>query len=502
MTPDQQPSALIQAVMDGNAVALRQQLKQAPQWLNQPVREGLLLLHIAASYGKITAIATLLDLGADINFADPDGQTALHYAATPQVADQLLLAGASVEVRDAQFERTPLHTTTDYEVAAVFVAAGLDVNVRDRYGRTPLHIAAADGNKALVQFLLDAQADFTLRDKQGKTPLHLAASYHHNDIVEQLRQRGAVLESPAPPDVTVDAPPPSPALTPRMFGLDGPPARAAVAPPPATTPTAAQLGRAVANVGEDYQSNADMLAELSRQKSPKHAAAPKPAPKPKPAPQQPPPPKSARQRAEAREEVSESQARMRLWMGLALGLLLGYGISAYRPPTGLVDTPSAMPAMLSQHMLEHPIENAQLGTLKNGLPWKMSFRVPHPLMDVTTVIEPGECVVSSSACKMFVHIYRAAKEQDTIYGVELTVDAEGQAGTVNQENLDAIARDSFLAVMKLPPFTPDREQITAWLRSVLPHTHTASFTKVAVTPTKRYTCYGSPWTRTLEISHF
>jgi ankyrin repeat protein len=55
---------------------------------------------------------------------------------------------------------------------------------------TPLHLAAAEGNKDLTEILLTSKADVNALDGNGWTPLHLAAIGGYNDIVELLRQHG------------------------------------------------------------------------------------------------------------------------------------------------------------------------------------------------------------------------------------------------------------------------------------------------------------------------
>lgn len=51
---------------------------------------------------------------------------------------------------------------------------------------TPLHLAALNGRKGIVEFLLNNKADINLADAQGCLPLHLASWNGHGDIVELL----------------------------------------------------------------------------------------------------------------------------------------------------------------------------------------------------------------------------------------------------------------------------------------------------------------------------
>ena len=55
----------------------------------------------------------------------------------------------------------------------------------------PIHDAVKNGNIDEVQWQLDAGVDPNLKNSKGATPLHYAASAGHNDIVELLIERGA-----------------------------------------------------------------------------------------------------------------------------------------------------------------------------------------------------------------------------------------------------------------------------------------------------------------------
>ena len=65
------------------------------------------------------------------------------------------------------------------------------MNPHNKSGQTPLHKAADDGFKGLVQELLEKGADVNATDNGGRTSLSLAEEKGHVEIVELLRKHGA-----------------------------------------------------------------------------------------------------------------------------------------------------------------------------------------------------------------------------------------------------------------------------------------------------------------------
>jgi hypothetical protein len=76
------------------------------------------------------------------------------------------------------FCRTPLHLAAEFgreDLAPVLIAAGADVNARDKRDERPLHLAAEYGNVAVARVLLDRGADVNARGRMDRRPLHAAA---------------------------------------------------------------------------------------------------------------------------------------------------------------------------------------------------------------------------------------------------------------------------------------------------------------------------------------
>ena len=68
----------------------------------------------------------------------------------------------------------------------------MDLNAKeDVYGATPLHMAAANGNKKIAEFLITKGADLNARNDNGGTPLVYAAQIGHKEVAELLIDKGA-----------------------------------------------------------------------------------------------------------------------------------------------------------------------------------------------------------------------------------------------------------------------------------------------------------------------
>ena len=97
-------------------------------------------------------------------------------------------------VAGAKAPDTSIHDAVskgNIEAVKHHIAAGTDVNAKNRGGWTPLHRAAWKGHKEVVELLIAAGADVNAKDDYGQTPLHYAALRGHKEIAELLIAKGA-----------------------------------------------------------------------------------------------------------------------------------------------------------------------------------------------------------------------------------------------------------------------------------------------------------------------
>src|SRR5712691_8134951 len=76
-------------------------------------------------------------------------------------------------------------------VVALFLKAGMNPNLRDSHGATPLLVTAAGGRSETARLLLAHGANIHARDTRGWTPLIFAAFRGDVDLIKLLLERGA-----------------------------------------------------------------------------------------------------------------------------------------------------------------------------------------------------------------------------------------------------------------------------------------------------------------------
>lgn len=117
-------------------------------------------LTTAVSTGELSNVAWVISRGANVNFQNGHGDSALSIAAALG--------------RD--------------EIAQFLIQKGASVDTRNRYRETPLHNAAGKGHLKVVKTLIQAKANYSLKNRLKETPFVLAAKSNQIEVVAYLIQ--------------------------------------------------------------------------------------------------------------------------------------------------------------------------------------------------------------------------------------------------------------------------------------------------------------------------
>ena len=160
-----------------------------------PVHPGLDIFESAA-LGRASRVKHLTTTNPDLlSKRSPDGWTALHLAAFFGQIDSvrtLIDKGANVDARsENHLANCPLHAAAANRhllVCELLIANGGDVNAQQHGGYTPLMAAGQHGDRGLAELFMRRGARRDIRSEDGKTAGLIAAEHGHAELAAFLSE--------------------------------------------------------------------------------------------------------------------------------------------------------------------------------------------------------------------------------------------------------------------------------------------------------------------------
>ena len=169
----------------------------APRDLEETEEPARLGIWVALGFQEDeVSVVEALELGADVNAAEVDGNTALHYACEEgyhQLLEFLLSCeGISIDVT-ATMDWTPLHCAANkgrVEAITLLANKGSDLHRSTRDGNTALHLAAMGGHLEAVKVLTKLGCDTKCINDDFHTASDVAGLFQNGQfkrIIDHLR---------------------------------------------------------------------------------------------------------------------------------------------------------------------------------------------------------------------------------------------------------------------------------------------------------------------------
>ena len=137
---------------------------------------------------RIKCIKTLIDKGADVNYIISTSPLIYSSRCSQSISVMLIEAGANINYKDKR-GNTALHYSTEtqyHRLTKCLVKNGADIDCQNNKGMTALHHAARRNDIYLVKYLLFHGANINITNKYGLSPVKLALLYDHEEIAQLL----------------------------------------------------------------------------------------------------------------------------------------------------------------------------------------------------------------------------------------------------------------------------------------------------------------------------
>jgi uncharacterized protein len=146
-----------QSMLNSDLAGVKAIIKQRPKILFETNKNGFTILHLAATEDEIEIQTILIQAGANVNAKNKYGATPLHMASHPEFAELLLRNCADVNSLAADAD-TPLHSIAverdKNDVFEVLLKFGANQKLKNKWGETALDLAKSRKDSVKIRLLI------------------------------------------------------------------------------------------------------------------------------------------------------------------------------------------------------------------------------------------------------------------------------------------------------------------------------------------------------------
>eukprot|EP00903_Cladosiphon_okamuranus_P012668 g11848.t1 len=186
-------TALHQAASGGHVACIELLLKNGSVIDERLLTNNNSPLHLACGNGHLEAVKVLVAASSEVNAGNTYGNSPIHSALIGghrSIVELLLEKGADVTWTNNKGSSlfhflgysSSMAAADKKALSLKLIEAGLNIDVKDEDGMTPLHVMGQSGDKEMATFLFENGADITIRDVNGKTPLQWAQLNKHTEV--------------------------------------------------------------------------------------------------------------------------------------------------------------------------------------------------------------------------------------------------------------------------------------------------------------------------------
>jgi len=177
-------TALHQACIDDNLDMVEFLVAHGAD-VNRGDNEGWTPLHATASCGFLSIAKFLLEAGADVAAVNNDGELAIDISESDEMEDLLQkeIDSRSINCEEARNleEQCMLNDARDW-----YNSGYITDSPHNKTGASALHVAAAKGYMKVMNLLIQTGMEVNIQDYDGWTPLHAAAHWAQREACEIL----------------------------------------------------------------------------------------------------------------------------------------------------------------------------------------------------------------------------------------------------------------------------------------------------------------------------